>query len=73
MKELVEMVGKKNGYSIIDIDNQIASIDSNIAKLIEAELKKSIEEIIVLAIEYSLSLKKQMKYKGIINFVQDNI
>ena len=73
MKELVEFIGKKAGYSIIDIYNQYSSIDNNISKLIYAEVKLETDKIILIAIEYSLNLKLQMKYKSIINYVQEII
>ena len=73
MKELVEFIGKIAGYSIIDIYNQYSSIDNNISKLIYAEVKLETDKIILIAIEYSLNLKLQMKYKSIINYVQEII
>lgn len=73
MKELIELIGKKAGYSTIDIFNQYAAIDNNISKLIYAEVKLETDLIILKAIEYSLSLKLQMEYKNILNYVQENI
>lgn len=71
MRELVELIGKRNGYKDIDIWNCYDKIDNNIRKLSKAELKTNSEEIILLAIQYSLSLKLQMEYKDITNFVQE--
>lgn len=71
MKELVEMIGKRNGVSVIDIYNQYESIDNNIKKLVEAEVKLSTDEIIMVAIKWCLSLKLRMEYKTIFNYITE--
>ena len=73
MKKLVEMIGKREGYSTIDIYNQYELISKNIEKLVDAEVKFDTDKIILTSIKYSLSLKLQMQYKNIINYVQENI
>lgn len=73
MKELIEMVGKKKGYSDIDIWNASEKIDLCISKLIKAECKLDIETLILISIEYSLSFNLQMKYKSILNYVQEEV
>lgn len=73
MKALVELIGKREGYSTIDIHNQYEAISKNIERLVEAELKMDTDSIILNAIKYSISLKLQMEYKSIINFVSNNI
>lgn len=71
MKELVEMIGKRNDISVIDIHNQYESIDNNIKKLVEAEVKLSTDEIIMVAIKWCLSLKLRMEYKTIFNYITE--
>lgn len=71
MKALVEMIGKRNGISAIDIHNQYESIDNNIKKLVEAEVKLSTDEIIMVAIKWCLSLKLRMEYKTIFNYITE--
>ena len=71
MRELVEMIGIRNGYSKIDIWNQYRAIDNNISELVKAGLAVPTDIIILTAIKYSLSLKLQMDYKGILNYVQE--
>lgn len=71
MKTLVEMIGKRNGISVIDIHNQYESIDNNIKKLVEAEVKLSTDEIIMVAIKWCLSLKLRMEYKTIFNYITE--
>lgn len=71
MRELVEMVGVREGYSRIDIWNQYRAIDNNISELVKAGLKVDTDTIILLAIKYSLSLRLQMDYKGILTYVQE--
>lgn len=71
MKALVEMIGKRNDISVIDIHNQYESIDNNIKKLVEAEVKLSTDEIIMVAIKWCLSLKLRMEYKTIFNYVTE--
>lgn len=56
MKALVEMIGKRNGISVIDIHNQYESIDNNIKKLVEAGI--SGKEFIELMNKY-----KSLEYK----------
>ena len=71
MKALVEMIGKRNDISVIDIHNQYESIDNNIKKLVEAEVKLSTDEIIMVAIKWCLSLKIRMEYKTIFNYITE--
>lgn len=71
MKDLVEMIGKKGGFKETDIWNQYETISNNISKLVKAELVAPTDVIILTAIKYSLSLKLQMEYKGILNYVQE--
>lgn len=71
MKTLVEMIGKRNDISVIDIHNQYESIDNNIKKLVEAEVKLSTDEIIMVAIKWCLSLKLRMEYKTIFNYITE--
>lgn len=71
MRELVEMIGVREGYSRIDIWNQYRAIDNNISELVKAGLKVDTDTIILLAIKYSLSLRLQMDYKGILTYVQE--
>lgn len=71
MKALVEMIGKRNDISVIDIHNQYESIDNNIKKLVEAEVKLSTDEIIMVAIKWCLSLKLRMEYKTIFNYITE--
>ena len=73
MKKLVEMIGKKEGYSTIDIYNQYELISKNIEKLVDADVKFDTDTIILTSIKYSLSLKLQMEYKNILNYVQENL
>lgn len=73
MKKLVEMIGKKEGYSTIDIYNQYELISKNIEKLVDADVKFDTDTIILTSIKYSLSLKLQMEYKNILNYVQGNL
>ena len=71
MKELVEMIGKTEGYSVIDIHNCYGRIDHNITKLVRAGLNVTTNDLIVIAIEYSTSLKLQREYKNVLNYVQE--
>lgn len=71
MRDLVELTGKKHGYSIIDIFNQMDRIDKNISELARADYKVDIETLIITAIEYSLSFRLQNEYKHILNYVQE--
>lgn len=71
MKKLIEMVGKQGGYSEIDIFNSMEKINRCIEKLVEAECQLDVEQIILASIVYSLSLKKQMTYGSILNFIQE--
>ena len=73
MEKLVEMIGKRNGYKETDIWNCYKRISTNVEKLVEAELKADTDTIILLAIEYSLSLRLQMEYKSILTFVQEKL
>lgn len=70
MEELIEKIGVKGNFNKIDIWNQMSVIDANISRLVEAELNLCTEELILIAINYSLSLKLQMEYKNILNFAQ---
>lgn len=73
MEKLVEMIGKKNGYKEMDIWNCYKRISTNVEKLVEADLKADTDTIILLAIEYSLSLRLQMDYGNILYFVQEKL
>lgn len=78
MRELVEMIGIRGGYSRIDIWNQYRAIDNNISELVKAGLlidgrPAQTDVIILIAIRYSLSLKLQMEYKGILNYAQETL
>lgn len=69
MKELVETIGKSAGYSVIDIHNCYGKIDRNITKMVKAELTITIYDLIVIAIEYSTSLKLQREYYSVLDYV----
>lgn len=71
MEKLVEMIGKRNGVSEIDIFNQYASISKSVEQLIEAKVQLSTDEIIMAAIRWNLSLKLRMEYKTIFNYIQE--
>lgn len=73
MKELVEMIGKRGGYSTIDIWNQYERISNNISKLAQAEMKADTDTIILTAIKYSLSFKLQREYGDILTYVQETL
>lgn len=71
MKDLVEMIGARSGYSEIDIHNQYESISANITKLVQAKANLTTDEIIIASIRWALSLKLRMEYKTIFNFIQE--
>ena len=73
MEKLIENIGVKGGFNKVDIWNQMDSINANINKLAEADLNTYTDKIILIAINYSLSLKLQMEYKNVINFAQSII
>lgn len=73
MKLLVEMIGKRNGYSDTDIYNQYERISRNVERLVNAEINLPTDEIIILSIEYSLSFRLQREYENILNYVEEKL
>lgn len=71
MKDLVELIGKENGYSVLHIHNQIERINYNISELVKAGYKVDVKALILTAIEYSLNFKLQNEYKHILNYIQE--
>lgn len=71
MRELVESIGKANGFSPIDIYNCYARIDYNVGEIVKSGIWFSMGDMIIASIRYSTSLKLQREYKNIIEYIQD--
>ena len=73
MKELIEWIGEREGYSRIDIHNGWDRINSAIEYMAKGQLQIPTNEIILIAIKWGTSLKLRTNYKTLDNFIKGKI
>lgn len=73
MKELVELIGERNGYSRIDIHNCWDIINNAIEYMAKGQITIPTNEVILMGIKWGTSLKLRMNYKTLDNFITGTI
>lgn len=73
MKELVELIGERNGYNRTDIHNCWDRINNAIEYMAKGEITLPTNDIILIAISWGISLKLRTNYKTLDNYIEEKI